>query len=68
MASKGLAMVVILGECGLTSFVYPYYSFPSSFNNAEMMEFGSNKANRAKNGGIAMLIQVHKHGMEEFSA
>ena len=56
----------ILGEYGLTYFVYPYYSFPSSpLHNAKMMEFESNKANRAR--GIAMLIQDHKHGMEEFS-
>ena len=29
-------------------------------HNAEMMEFGSNKANRAKNESITMLNQVHK--------
>ena len=65
---RALQWWLILGEYGLTSFVYPYYSFPSSLHNAEMMEFGSNKANKAKNGGIEMLIQIYKHGMEECSA
>ena len=60
MVAKGLDPVVIIRRILFDIFVYPYYSLPSFWPNAGMMEFGSNKANRANNKGITVLNQIHE--------